>query len=168
MYISLKSWPVFGYMWDTKGVQFGHLTNSVSLRQVENEQFDQDAAVKPSVTSAIPESEFEDCLVSNALLLFFAGFDTSSTIMSICLHFLAKNPDVQERLYLEVTDALEGALEDDGHLGYNAVQSLPYLDMVIHETLRHYPLTPVERVCVKEYRVPGYDFVVPKGMVVQV
>jgi cytochrome P450 family 6 len=31
-----------------------------------------------------------------------------------------------------------------------------------------YPLTMIERVCVKDYKIPDSDFVVPKGMIVQI
>ena len=41
------------------------------------------------------------------------------------------------------------------------------MDMVICETLRFYPLGDLERMCVKEYRIPGTDVVIPEGMVVQ-
>ena len=30
-------------------------------------------------------------------------------------------------------------------LDYNVVQNLPYLDKFMHEVLRYYPLTPIER-----------------------
>jgi len=31
-----------------------------------------------------------------------------------------------------------------------------------------YPLALIERLCVKDYKIPGIDFVVPKGMMVQI
>jgi cytochrome P450 len=39
---------------------------------------------------------------------------------------------------------------------------------VIHESLRIYPLSIIERRCVKDYKVPGVDFVIPEGMLVQI
>ena len=43
-----------------------------------------------------------------------------------------------------------------------------YLDMVVNEAMRHAPvLGEVERLCVKDYIVPGTDFVIPKGALVQ-
>jgi hypothetical protein len=49
--------------------------------------------------------------------------------MSLVSYFLAKNQDVQEQLFREVTDAIA---QNGGnpHLDYNTVQSLPYLDQV--------------------------------------
>ena len=43
---------------------------------------------------------------------------------------------------------------------YSVIQSLPYLDMVIHETLRvHTPSAFNTRVATKDYNLPGTDIV---------
>ena len=49
--------------------------------------------------------------------------------MSLISYFLTKNPDVQEQLYREVSDAIQ---QNGGNeqLDYNTIQSLPYLDQV--------------------------------------
>ena len=118
-------------------------------------------------------------LISNLMLLLFAGMDTTSTILAVCMHCLATNPRVQDRLYEEISEVLS-----DGELNYNGVQvnylspsndklelliigeishikhkqrpasiqALPYLDMVVYETLRFWPLGDLERKCVKDYR----------------
>ena len=55
---------------------------------------------------------------------------TLLTGMSLVSYYLAKNPDVQEHLFLEVMDAIQEN-GDDQHLDYNVIQSLPYLDQVM-------------------------------------
>ena len=52
-------------------------------------------------------------------------------------------------------DEIDAAYEGSSNLDYSTVQSLPYLDMVISETLRlHPPLGVLERVCTKDsYKV---------------
>lgn len=135
------------------------------------DQFEKDAQQSTSASSMMGkkfnEQELELYMVSNALVLYFAGLDTSSTMMSVCSYFLARNPFVQEKLRKEVDEAIEDN-NGDKSLDYNVVQALPYLDKVIHECLRLYPLTFMERVCVKDYKIPGTDFTVPKGMLVQI
>ncbi len=39
---------------------------------------------------------------------------------------------------------------------------------IVNESLRVYPVTFIERLCVKDYKVPDLDFVIPKGMIVQI
>ena len=46
--------------------------------------------------------------------------------------------------------------------------SLHYLEMVFMETLRFYFTGTTERECTKDYKLPETDFVVPKGMLVQI
>lgn len=80
---------------------------------------------------------------------------------------LAKNPEVQDRLYAEIQEAIE---ENNGspELDYNTIQSLPYMEQTIHETLRNWPLTILERNCTRDYKIPGTNAIVPKGMLVQI
>ena len=67
---------------------------------------------------------------------------------------MAKNPEIQKRLQSEVDAAYEDS-GDDSNLDYTTIQTLPYLDMVIHEVLRLHPaLGVLERVCTKDgYKV---------------
>jgi cytochrome P450 len=54
-------------------------------------------------------------------------------------------------LQKEIDEAFE---DNDGQLpNYNIINSLPYLDMVLHEALRmHPPLAYLQRVCAKDYK----------------
>ena len=49
---------------------------------------------------SIPADKRETALISQLLLLFFAGMDTSSTILAVCMCCLANNPDVQVKIGL--------------------------------------------------------------------
>ena len=73
----------------------GNASNDEEVnRQIEEEL----EVTKPSSkVSALRGDELEDALVSNLLLLFVAGYDTSSNMMTACLFFLARNPEVQDR-----------------------------------------------------------------------
>jgi len=114
------------------------------------------------------QEEFETAVVANGLVLFFGGFDTSSTTASVLCWFLAKHPEVQETLYEEIRDAIE-ANDNSEYLDYDTVQTLPYLDGVITESLRLYPLGHLERTCVKEYTFKGTDtpVTIKPGTIVQ-
>jgi cytochrome P450 family 6 len=74
-------------------------------------------------------AEFTDTLLaSQAFIFFLAGFETSSTTLSFCLHELALNPEVQERLREEIDSTLE---KYEGKITYDGIHSMSYLDKVV-------------------------------------
>jgi cytochrome P450 family 6 len=74
-------------------------------------------------------AEFTDTLLAaQAFIFFLAGFETSSTTLSFCLHELALNPQVQERLREEIDSTLKKC---EGKITYDAIQNTPYLDQVL-------------------------------------
>merc|ERR1711936_784087 len=78
-------------------------------------------------------------VVATALILLVAGYDTTGSTLSYLAYELSKNPEIQEKLQEEIDQAFE---EAGGKFPeYNVIQSLPYLDMVIFESLRfHSPV----------------------------
>ena len=53
-------------------------------------------------------------------------------------------------------------LEDN--LDYNTIMNLTYLDMVVQESLRMSAIGDGNWKCAKDYKVPGTNTVIPKGM----
>ncbi|CAN9497980.1 unnamed protein product [Ophioblennius macclurei] len=87
--------------------------------------------------------------------LLLAGVDTTSNTLSWALYELSKNPQIQDKLYEEVStlgplDRVPSAAE---------VTSMPYLRAVIKETLRMYPVVPANaRVMTeKDVVIGGYQ-----------
>ena len=70
------------------------------------------------------------CVSSSTLT--FAAMDTTSNVLAMTLHLLAKHPEAQAKLRQEIVDAKHGGKD----LGYDDLVSLPYLDAVCRETLR--------------------------------
>ncbi|XP_071636503.1 cytochrome P450 6k1-like [Temnothorax longispinosus] len=104
----------------------------------------------------------DDDLLAQAASFFLFGFETCSTTTAFALYQLAVQPEIQKTLRKELLKALE---KSNGKITYDMIQtSLPYLDMVISETLRLYPpLGFLNRMATKNYKVPEYDFVIEKG-----
>jgi len=100
-------------------------------------------------------------VVASAALFLFAGFDTTSSTELLVLHALAgQDPKFQQRLREE----LRKIRQADGHLRYQDVMELPYLDAICNETMRIYPAGhAIERICTKDYQFPGTSIVVQKG-----
>jgi cytochrome P450 len=96
-----------------------------------------------------------------AVTLFNAGHDSTSAALAWTGYFLARFPEVQERLREEVAAVLGGravTLED--------LPRLAFASSVVKESLRIYPPTPVliNREAVTEVEVGGYRL--PRGSLV--
>ncbi|KAF2890529.1 hypothetical protein ILUMI_15644 [Ignelater luminosus] len=90
----------------------------------------------------------DDDITAQALIFFFAGFDAGSSLMCYICYELARNPDIQEKLYREIIEACNKKMT------YEAVLGMKYLDCVVSETLRKWPLGPfLDRVSVKPFTI---------------
>lgn len=93
-------------------------------------------------------------LLDEAITLLFAGQDTSAATLSWILHLLSLHPDVQEKLAEEVQSVLAEAAKNDTkpHMSDDEdassvvtkkiLSKMPYLDAVIKESMRLYPVAP--------------------------
>ncbi|XP_060523176.1 uncharacterized protein LOC132700075 [Cylas formicarius] len=102
-----------------------------------------------------------DDITSQALIFFFAGFDSTSTAMSFAGYELACHPEVQGKLRDEI---LEVQRRCEGKITYEALLGMKYLDMVVSEVLRKWPpIIGMDRVCTKPYVIeavkPGEESV---------
>lgn len=107
----------------------------------------------------------DDELLAQALIFFLAGFETVSTTLIFIAYELTKNTNVQIRLYKEILET-ENSLHEKP-LSYEVLQAMPYMDMVVSETMRLWPIaTIVDRLCVKDYVYDdgkGCRFTIEKG-----
>ncbi|RZC42010.1 p450 domain containing protein [Asbolus verrucosus] len=76
-------------------------------------------------------------MAAQAVVFFSAGNDTTAITLSFALYELALNKEVQNRLRQEVRETFD----KERDFTYEALQEMKYLDMVLKETLRKYPLT---------------------------
>ena len=107
-----------------------------------------------------------DSIVAQSVIFFVAGYDTTATLLSFATYSLATSPDCQQKVHQELDEVLS---RHGGQLTHEAVSELRYLDRVLSETLRLYPpAIRLERQCTKDYRLPGTDVTVPRGMIVQI
>ncbi len=130
---------------------------------------DEESAAKAKSAQGSPYLN-EDTIVATALVLLTAGYDTTGNTLSYFLLELAKNQDIQEKLRAEVDEAYETGTDKEGRLTYGTVQGLPYLELVLYETLRKYPAagTGIIRECIKDYTLPGTNVTIKKGQEVNV
>ncbi|KAJ6529116.1 cytochrome P450 [Mycena vulgaris] len=88
--------------------------------------------MKSNMTAEAGMRLTDDELVASTSMIVFTATDTTSAALTRLLHVLALYPGVQDKLRAEILAAPE-------HLDHDALVALPYLDAVIHESLRLYP-----------------------------
>nr|XP_032526845.1 cytochrome P450 6B5-like [Danaus plexippus plexippus] len=74
-------------------------------------------------------------LISQCILFYAAGFETTSATLSFLMYELSKHRDVQDRLIEEVDNYYK---KHNGVIEYECIGEMPYLDACIHEVLRLY------------------------------
>jgi len=126
--------------------------------ETEQEQFEQDMKFNHKQKRKLTEQD----IISNLIVLLIVGYDTTGMTLAAILWALSENQDVQEKLRREVDEAWEAA--NGVFPDYSSLQALPYLEMVVMETLRLYgPAALTMRACNEDYRLPGTDFTVRKN-----
>merc|ERR1712227_705021 len=124
----------------------------------EEDQYERDMKLNHKRKKEIDEFD----IVATALVLLIAGYDTTGMALSYMAYELGNHPDIQSRLQEEIDEAFENA--GGKFPDYNVIQSLPYLDMVLHETLRYHPPVGINfRAAEKDWRVPDSNIILKKG-----
>lgn len=96
-------------------------------------------------------------LHNEVLINFFAGNETTASLLTWTWYYLAKLPDIEAKLHEEVDRVLQGRIPtlDD-------IENLPYTRMILEETLRLYPpVMMTARSATEDDVVDGYK--VPAG-----
>lgn len=95
-----------------------------------------------------PSAEFIERLIANLKVFLFAGHDTTASTICFMMKLLQDNPSCMEELRAE-HDAVLGLEVDTAAqtliTSPHLLQSLPYTQAVIKETLRLYPLAATAR-----------------------
>ncbi len=87
------------------------------------------------------------------MTLMFAGHDTSTSTVSFLLYETARHPEIADKLRHEADRTLRGQAPTPEQLA----RELPYLEMVMDETLRLYPPAWIgPRRSVQEYEFGGH------------
>uniref|UniRef100_A0A6Q2YLT1 unspecific monooxygenase n=1 Tax=Esox lucius TaxID=8010 RepID=A0A6Q2YLT1_ESOLU len=102
-------------------------------------------------------------ILSQAMIFIFAGYETTSSTMSFLAYNLAVNPHVMTKLQEEI----DTVFPNKAPIQYEALMQMEYLDSVLNESLRLYPIAArLERVTKKTVEING--IIIPKDCVVLV
>ncbi|XP_043286083.1 cytochrome P450 9e2-like [Venturia canescens] len=98
-----------------------------------------------------PDLTIQD-MTAQAFTFFLAGYETTATSMCLVAHELALNSSVQTKLRNEIDDVLT---ETNARVTYEVINEMRYLEAVVNETLRLYPIGSfIDRLCVKTFQLP--------------
>ncbi|XP_061394792.1 probable cytochrome P450 6a14 [Musca vetustissima] len=100
-------------------------------------------------------------IASNLFLFFAAGYESSANTICNSLWELARHPELQDHVRHEIQSVLE---EHNNELSYEACMKMTYLDQIISETNRLYPIfSYLERLTTVDYKIPNTKQVLEKG-----
>ncbi|CAG2109661.1 unnamed protein product [Medioppia subpectinata] len=123
-------------------------------------------AEKRALSGVVAKKLTEEEVIAQSVLFFFGGVESTASTLSFCTYELALNPDIQDALVAETSEAFN---ENTGDIDYETVSRLPLLDAVISETLRKYPpgVNPKREAAEDVMLTKGTDgsvFMIKKGM----
>ncbi|KAK5863672.1 hypothetical protein PBY51_000685 [Eleginops maclovinus] len=102
-------------------------------------------------------------ILSQAMIFIFAGYETSSSTLGFVAYTLATHPHTQKILQEEIDETFP----EKGRPTYEAVMQMEYLEMVINEAMRLYPIANrLERMSKSSVEINGVT--IPKGTVIMV
>ncbi|KAL6915016.1 hypothetical protein FSST1_012776 [Fusarium sambucinum] len=111
----------------------------------------------------IKSNNFSDEALKDQLLTFLAaGHETTASALTWACYLLTKYPDIQKKLREEIRDALPADVDSNTPDLASILEQLPYLNGVMHETLRLYPTVPLTmRSALRDTRIG--DQYIPQG-----
>jgi cytochrome P450 len=97
----------------------------------------------------------EDALVDQVMTFLSAGHETTASSLIWAMYFMAKYPDMQERLRNEIRHTLPSP-DSHAEVTSNDIDAMPYLNAVCSEVLRiHSPVAQSIRVAMNDTTLQG-------------
>ncbi len=121
---------------------------SLALGQSHSQDiFDLLLLAKDETGTSLSDAEIHDELIT----LLFAGHETTASALSWLFYWIDYLPEVQDKLRFELNKMSQTT-------DYKEINQLPYLDAVISETLRIYPIagTTFARILTQPSSILGY------------
>lgn len=116
-----------------------------------------------------PMSDIE--MTAHTMTFFADGVETSSLVIAMALMYLGQNRAVQDRLRAEINASLMASTASMD-MPYDELNVMPFLDQVVHETLRISPVAGfLTRLCTESTELRDYDHrmvTIEKGTPIQI
>ncbi|KAL7738187.1 hypothetical protein ACLKA6_006525 [Drosophila palustris] len=146
---------------DVEAFYMGLVKDTISHREQHNIKRNDFVGIMLELKQKYDAGNTEEGLTLNEIaaqmyVFLVAGFETTATALSLALYELARNEHIQGQLREEIEEMIKKH-GDNGEISYEALQKMKYLEQVISETLRKYPVaTEHLRRTNSHYEVPGH------------
>uniref|UniRef100_A0A1I8P8Y4 Cytochrome P450 n=1 Tax=Stomoxys calcitrans TaxID=35570 RepID=A0A1I8P8Y4_STOCA len=105
-------------------------------------------------------------VIAQMFIFFLVSHESGAVAIAFVLYELAHHPNIQDKVREEILGVLK---QHNNELSYEASMKLPYLEQVIAETNRRYPiLNFLERTVTQDYRVENSNIVLEKGCTIYI
>lgn len=106
----------------------------------------------------------ETTVVAQAFNFILAGYDAMKTTSTMLTYYIAKHPEIQEKLQEEIDEFLE---KHNDEIPFESLNELPYLNACLFEAMRLVPpfIRP-ERICTKDWQHDSLR--IPKGTMIMI
>ncbi|CAF3529240.1 unnamed protein product [Fusarium graminearum] len=102
------------------------------------------------------EGMSDDLIVQNLITFLIAGHETTSGLLSFAFYYLLENPHTLEKARAEVDEVV-----GDQALNVDHLTKMPYVNMILRETLRLMPTAPGFYVTPHKDEIIGGKYAVP-------
>ncbi|CAN0922452.1 Cytochrome P450 81Q32, partial [Linum grandiflorum] len=172
--------PVLSWFVDLKGMEKrmlsvlakfdGFFQNLIDERRSFSKTNMEDSAGKTMIDSFLklqesdPDTYSDDIIKGQVMTMITAGTDTSAATMEWAMSLLLNNPDILNKARAE----LDHVVGNNRLIDESDYSKLPYLQSIISETLRLYPVAPllVPHNSSEDCIIGGYH--IPKGTMLMV
>lgn len=112
------------------------------------------------LTAMLKDGLTNEDIDDHIMTLVCAGHDTTAFFCAYVMYLLAKYPEVQEKLRLEVQAVMQGREEVQG----DDLNKFVYMRQVFQEVLRFYAIIPgIQRTTARDYHFKESNVTVPAG-----
>ncbi|XP_061720503.1 cytochrome P450 6B5-like [Cydia pomonella] len=108
----------------------------------------------------------DEVIAAQAFSFYAGGYETSAATMGFFLYQLALNPQIQDKVVVEIKEVLK---KHNGEITLQAVLDLSYMGQVFDETLRMFPIvSDLKRKSQSTYTIPGTNVTIEKNQLIKI